>query len=32
MFEILISKNDSQKEIALLENGKLEEYYIDEKD
>ena len=32
MFEILISKNDSQKEIALLENGKLVEYYIDDKE
>lgn len=30
MFEILISKNDKQKEIALLENGKLMEYYTDE--
>lgn len=30
MFEILINKNDKQKEIALLENGKLIEYYTDE--
>ena len=32
MFEILISKSDSQKEIALLENGKLVEHYIDDKE
>ena len=32
MFEILISKNNDQKEIALVENGKLVEYYIDDKD
>ena len=31
MFEILISKNNNQKEIALVENGKLVEYYIDDK-
>ena len=31
MFEILINKNGKDKEIALLENGKLVEYYIDEK-
>ena len=31
MFEILINKNSDQKEIALLENGKLIEYYIDDK-
>ena len=31
MFEILINKNNDQKEIALLENGKLIEYYIDDK-
>lgn len=30
MFEILINKNKTQKEIALLENGKLIEYYTDE--
>lgn len=30
MFEILINKDDKQKEIALLENGKLIEYYTDE--
>lgn len=30
MFEILINKNDKQKEIVLLENGKLIEYYTDE--
>ena len=30
MFEILINKNEEQKEIALLENGRLVEYYIDE--
>ena len=30
MLEILISKNDNNSEIALLENGKLVEYYIDE--
>lgn len=29
MFEILINKDDKQKEIALLENGKLIEYYTD---
>lgn len=32
MFEILINKNDKQKEIALLENGKLTEYYIDDEE
>lgn len=32
MFEILINKNDNQKEIALLENGKLTEYYIDDEE
>lgn len=30
MFEILINQKENQKEIALLENGKLSEYYIDE--
>ena len=30
MFEILINQKENQKEIALLENGKLIEYYIDE--
>ena len=30
MLEILISKNDNNSEIALLENGKLVEYYKDE--
>lgn len=30
MLEILINKNESNKEIALVENGKLLEYYIDE--
>ena len=30
MLEILINKQVSEKEIALLENGKLVEYYIDE--
>lgn len=31
MFEILINKNsNNQKEIALIENGKLVEFYIDE--
>lgn len=30
MFEILINKNNKQKEIALIENGKLVEYYINE--
>ncbi len=30
MFEILISKKNNPKEIALIENGKLVEYYIDE--
>ena len=32
MFEILINKKDEQKEIALLENGKLAEYYIDDEE
>lgn len=31
MFEILINKNDKNKEIVLVENGKLVEYYIEEK-
>ena len=31
MFELLINKKEREKEIALLENGKLVEYYIDEK-
>ena len=31
MLEILISKKENQDEIALLENGNLVEYYIDEK-
>lgn len=30
MFEILINKKQNDKEILLLENGKLVEYYIDE--
>ena len=30
MLEILINKNENAKEIGLLENGKLVEYYIDE--
>lgn len=30
MFEILISKNGKEKEISLIENGKLVEYYINE--
>ena len=30
MQEILINKSQEQKEIALVENGKLVEYYIDE--
>lgn len=30
MFEILINKKQNDKEIALVENGKLVEYYIDE--
>lgn len=30
MFEILINKKENEKEILLLENGKLVEYYIDE--
>lgn len=30
MLEILINKNDDKKEIALLENGKLVEYYMDD--
>ena len=30
MFEILISKKENAKEIILLEDGKLVEYYIDE--
>ncbi len=32
MFEIAINKNENKKEIALIENGKLVEYYIDDKD
>ena len=32
MFEILINKKENQKEIALLENGKLTEYYIDDEE
>lgn len=32
MFEILINKKDKQKEIALLENGTLTEYYIDDEE
>ena len=32
MFEILLNKKDNQKEIALLENGKLIEYYIDDEE
>ena len=31
MFEILVNKNNEGKEIALVENGKLVEYYIDDK-
>ncbi len=30
MLEIFINKNTENKEIALLENGHLVEYYIDE--
>lgn len=30
MFEIIINKREKDKEIALIENGKLVEYYIDE--
>lgn len=30
MLEIIINKNENNKEIALLENGKMMEYYIDE--
>ena len=30
MLEIIINKNKEQKEIALVENGKLVEYYLDE--
>ena len=30
MLEILINKNEDKKEIVLLENGKVVEYYIDE--
>ena len=30
MLEILINKNQEEKDIALVENGKLIEYYIDE--
>lgn len=30
MFEIIINKKDEEKEISLLENGKLVEYYTDE--
>jgi ribonuclease G len=30
MLEILVGKKEKQKEIALIENGKLVEYYIDE--
>lgn len=30
MFEIIINKNKNNKEIALLENGNMMEYYIDE--
>ena len=30
MFEIIVNKREKDKEIALLENGKLIEYYIDE--
>ena len=30
MFEILINKKDKEKEIVLIENGKLVEYYINE--
>ena len=32
MLEIFINKNTENKEIALLENGHLVEYYIDEKE
>lgn len=32
MIEILINKNENEKEIALVENSKLVEYYIDEED
>ena len=30
MIEILIDKKENEKEIALVENGNLIEYYIDE--
>lgn len=30
MFEVLIKKDNEQKEIVLIENGKLAEYYINE--
>ena len=30
MFEIIINNKEEEKEILLLENGKLVEYYIDE--
>ena len=30
MFEILINKQEKQKEIALIENGKLIEYYLED--
>ena len=29
MLEIIINKSKEQKEIALVENGKLVEYYLD---
>ena len=32
MLEIVINKSDDKKEIALIENGKLVEYYIDDED
>ncbi len=32
MLEILINKKEDKKEISLIENGKLVEYYIDEQD
>ena len=30
MLEILVGKKENEKEIALLENGKLKEYYVEE--
>ena len=30
MLEILVGKKENEKEIALIENGKLKEYYVEE--